>query len=111
MTGDSLRTPARVRPRLPISPLPVVSMADHRLWYAGQGGSVRSAGCDRQWQELSAARSTVAFETPRGRLTVKGKDEDPAWVPPDWHYVEQAPGAGTSTSIRASLFPPATGAS
>jgi hypothetical protein len=37
-------------------------------------------GSDGQWR----------FETPRGRLTVQAKDENPAWVPPDWHYVEQA---------------------
>src|SRR5687768_2839656 len=30
------------------------------------------------------------FETPRGRLLVQSKEEDPAWVPPDWHFVEQA---------------------
>jgi hypothetical protein len=30
------------------------------------------------------------FETPRGRLSVIGKEESPVWSPPDWHYVEQA---------------------
>ena len=70
----------------------VVSMADHRLWYkqgkeilfeapvATGSGKELVGGSAGQWR----------FETPRGRLTVKGKDEDPAWVPPDWHYVEQA---------------------
>jgi hypothetical protein len=32
----------------------------------------------------------VKFETPRGRLVVQGKEEDPSWVPPDWHFVGQA---------------------
>jgi lipoprotein-anchoring transpeptidase ErfK/SrfK len=34
------------------------------------------------------------FETPRGRLVVQSKDSNPAWVPPDWHYVEQARSRG-----------------
>jgi hypothetical protein len=30
------------------------------------------------------------FETPRGRLVVQSRDSMPVWVPPDWHFVEQA---------------------
>jgi hypothetical protein len=73
-------------------PYIVVSMADHQLWYkkgkevlfnapvATGSGKELAGGSDGQWR----------FETPRGRLTVQAKDENPAWVPPDWHYVEQA---------------------
>lgn len=76
------------------APYIVVSIADHRLWYK-QGDSVLftapvatasgkelvgGGGADQRWR----------FETPRGRLTVQSKDSVPAWVPPDWHYVEQA---------------------
>src|SRR5712671_7120169 len=93
MTGDSLKAlmndtagDATNQPYL------VVSMADHRLWYkqgkeilfeapvATGSGKELVGGSAGQWR----------FETPRGRLTVKQKDEDPAWVPPDWHYVEMA---------------------
>jgi len=67
-------------------------MADHHLWYkqgreilyeapvATGSGKELVGGSSGQWR----------FETPRGRLTVKAKDENPAWVPPEWHYVEQA---------------------
>jgi hypothetical protein len=74
-------------------PYIVVSMADHQLWYkkgsevlfnapvaTGSGKELVGGGSEGQWR----------FETPRGRLTVQAKDENPAWVPPDWHYVEQA---------------------
>ena len=73
-------------------PYIVVSMADHELWYkkgkeilfnapvATGSGKELVGGAEGQWR----------FETPRGRLTVQAKDENPAWVPPDWHYVEQA---------------------
>jgi len=73
-------------------PYLVVSMADHQLWFkkgrevlfnapvATGSGKELVGGAEGQWR----------FETPRGRLAVQGKSENPAWVPPDWHYVEQA---------------------
>jgi lipoprotein-anchoring transpeptidase ErfK/SrfK len=33
---------------------------------------------------------TWTFDTPRGKRTVRRKDENPVWVPPDWHYAEVA---------------------
>jgi hypothetical protein len=93
MTGDSLHTLMAETPAEAANqPYIVVSMADHRLWYkqgkevlyeapvATGSGKELVGGSSGQWR----------FETPRGRLVVKGKDEDPAWVPPDWHYVEMA---------------------
>lgn len=73
-------------------PYIVVSIADRRLWYrAGDSllfttrvatgtGKILAKGGGNQWK----------FETPRGRLVVISKESDPAWVPPDWHYVEVA---------------------
>ena len=70
----------------------IVSIADHRLWYrigddvvfetrvATGSGKVLAQGSTNRWK----------FETPRGRLVVLSKEQDPAWVPPDWHYVEVA---------------------
>ncbi|HLV25334.1 MAG TPA: L,D-transpeptidase [Gemmatimonadales bacterium] len=78
-------------------PYIVVSIAENMLWYK-QGDSVlfeapvatgsgkvlvKEGGADR-WK----------FETPRGRLTVLDKDEDPQWIPPDWHYIEYARNRG-----------------
>ena len=93
MTGDSLNTLINsTAAEATNQPYIVVSMADHHLWYkqgkevlfeapvATGSGKELVGGSNGQWR----------FETPRGRLTVKGKDENPAWVPPDWHYVEQA---------------------
>ena len=93
MTGDSLRALLNESPAAAANePYLVVSMADHRLWYkkgrevlfeapvATGSGKELVGGSAGQWR----------FETPRGRLTVKAKDENPAWVPPDWHYVEMA---------------------
>jgi hypothetical protein len=93
MTGDSLKTlMTETAAEATNQAYLVVSMADHRLWYkqgkeilfeapvATGSGKELVAGSAGQWR----------FETPRGRLVVKGKGENPAWVPPDWHYIEQA---------------------
>jgi lipoprotein-anchoring transpeptidase ErfK/SrfK len=93
MTGDSLKALLNeTAGEATNQPYIVVSMADHRLWYK-QGKDVlfQAAVATGSGKELvGGSAGQWRFETPRGRLTVKGKDEDPAWVPPDWHYVEQA---------------------
>ena len=71
----------------------VVSIEDHRLWFkhgdsvlfttqvaTGSGKTLDGEGSGSQWK----------FDTPRGRLSVQAKELDPAWSPPDWHFVEQA---------------------
>jgi len=30
------------------------------------------------------------IRTPIGRFRIQSKEENPMWVPPDWHYIEQA---------------------
>jgi len=93
LLSDSLRQLTSANPSdASGKPYIVVSMADHQLWYkqgkevlftapvATGSGKELVGGTEGQWR----------FETPRGRLVVQAKDENPAWVPPDWHYVEQA---------------------
>jgi L,D-transpeptidase catalytic domain len=93
MTGDSLKSlMSQTAAEATDQPYIVVSMADHRLWYK-QGKQILfdapvATGSGKEL--VGGAAGQWRFETPRGRLTVKGKDEDPAWVPPDWHFVEQA---------------------
>ena len=93
LTGDSLRTLLNESPAAAANqPYIVVSMADHRIWYK-QGKEVlfEAPVATGSGKELvGGSGGNWRFETPRGRLVVKGKDEDPAWVPPDWHYVEMA---------------------
>lgn len=75
-------------------PYIVVSIADHRLWYK-QGDSVLfeapvATGSGKVLTREEGGASHWTFDTPRGRLVVQGKDSAPAWIPPDWHYVEAA---------------------
>jgi hypothetical protein len=39
---------------------------------------------------LTYGKKTWRFETPRGTRRVLGKDKDPVWTPPEWHYAEVA---------------------
>ena len=85
--GPSADPPARNKSYI------VVSIEDHRLWYK-QGDSVlfttQVATGSGKVLEGGEGGSQWKFETPRGRLVIQAKEEDPAWVPPDWHFVEQA---------------------
>ena len=99
--NDSLQSVAATSDALPTTkPYIVVSIEDHRIWYklrdsvlfttevaTGSGKALEASGGGSHWK----------FETPRGRLVVQSKDEDPAWIPPDWHFVEQARQRGMGT--------------
>src|SRR5215213_9614710 len=39
---------------------------------------------------LAYGGRTWRFETPRGVRTVRGKEKDPVWTPPEWHFAEVA---------------------
>lgn len=69
----------------------VVSIEEHMLWYK-QGGKILYSApvATGSGKSLVVGGGGWRFETPRGRMTIKEKVEDPAWVPPDWHYVEQS---------------------
>lgn len=92
-TGDSLNKVLAAAPdSLGDQPYIVISIAENRLWYK-RGSTVlfRTRVATGTGKYLERAGGTRwKFETPRGRLVVIRKDVDPAWVPPDWHYVEMA---------------------
>ena len=69
----------------------VISLHGRRLWWIHGPDTLFSAPVavgrattlqhgDRVWE----------FSTPRGVRTIKGRQQNPVWVPPDWHYVEVA---------------------
>jgi len=91
---DSLRAElADVPPPPADSSYLVVSITDRRVWYK-RGDSVLftapvATGSGKQLVVQGGAK-VLRFETPRGRLVVQRRDSAPAWIPPDWHYQEQA---------------------
>jgi hypothetical protein len=71
----------------------VVSIHERRLWYK-RGDSVLFAapiavGSGKHLVVRGGSR-VLHFDTPRGHFTVQRLDSAPEWVPPDWHYEEQA---------------------
>ncbi len=91
---DSLSKVATSADGIPTTkPYLVVSIEDHRVWYKLRDSvlfTAQVATGSGKVLEGSAGESHWKFETPRGRLVVQAKELDPAWVPPDWHFVEQA---------------------
>ena len=69
-----------------------VSLEDKRLAYVSASGDTILAapiaiGRGGLW-ELNG--KVYDFRTPRGTRTVLAKNEDPDWIPPDWHYYERS---------------------
>jgi len=110
-SSDSLaRLVNEARTVEPDQPYIVVSIEEHQLWYkrgnevlfntqvaTGSGKTLVAGGGGKQYK----------FDTPRGRLVVQNKEIDPAWVPPDWHYEEQANkrGLGLMRMTRSTQIP------
>lgn len=113
LAGDSLAQALDESPDIPPrdKPYVVVSIEDHRLWYK-QGDSVLfttqvATGSGKVLETDAGGSNHWRFETPRGRLVVQSKEQEPVWVPPDWHFVEQAHkrGLGIRTLSRGQTIP------
>jgi hypothetical protein len=82
----------------------VVSIFDRTLWLIDGRDTLLTAPAGVGMGEARRGGRTYDFSTPRGRRTVLSKDEDPLWVPPDWHYwgmadrVRQFPAGGVQLS-------------
>ncbi|HSY51605.1 MAG TPA: L,D-transpeptidase family protein [Thermoanaerobaculia bacterium] len=69
----------------------LVSTAENRLYVRRNGQTIFQAICSTgKGTKLAVDGQTILFDTPIGRLHIVSKEENPQWVPPDWHYVEQA---------------------
>jgi hypothetical protein len=91
-----------------------VSIADHKLWLKDGDSVLFTAGVatgSGKVLEKSGGGGYWRFETPRGRLLIQSKELDPAWVPPDWHFVEQArkKGLGVVRLERGRAIPTSDG--
>lgn len=69
----------------------IVSTAENKLYVRRGGQTVMEALCSTgKGTTLAIDGKTLVFDTPIGKLHVRAKEENPQWVPPDWHYVEEA---------------------
>lgn len=69
----------------------IVSTAENKV-YVRHGGSTvfEAVASTGKGTTLAIDGRTLIFDTPIGKMRVVSKEENPEWVPPDWHYVEQA---------------------
>jgi len=69
----------------------VISLRDRRLfWMDGPDTLFVAPVAVGSGDTLSYRDRAWEFETPRGVRRVIGKEENPTWVPPLWHYVSYA---------------------
>jgi lipoprotein-anchoring transpeptidase ErfK/SrfK len=69
----------------------VVDLFDHQLYVIDREDTLRVAPAATAMNStLSYGGRTWRFETPRGVRVVHGKDKDPVWTPPEWHFAEVA---------------------
>lgn len=68
-----------------------VSTAENKVYARRNGQLVFETICSTgKNTTLVTAGGTKVFRTPIGRFRIISKEEAPKWVPPDWHYVEEA---------------------
>jgi len=69
----------------------VVSLEDKKLWViAGEDTVMTAPVAIGSGNTLTFGKNAWTFDTPRGIRTVRDKDADPHWIPPEWHYAETA---------------------
>ena len=68
-----------------------VSTAENKVYARRDGQLVFEAICSTgKNTSLVSDGQTMVFRTPIGRFHIQSKEENPMWVPPDWHFVEEA---------------------
>ncbi len=69
----------------------IVSTAENKLYVRRDGQTIFEAVCSTgKGTTLALDGKTLVFDTPIGKFHIQSKEENPVWVPPDWHYVELA---------------------
>jgi lipoprotein-anchoring transpeptidase ErfK/SrfK len=74
-----------------------VSTAENKVYARRNGQLVFEAPASTgKNTTLTANGRTMVFRTPIGRFRIISKEENPMWVPPDWHFIEEARNEGLS---------------
>jgi len=69
----------------------LVSTAENKVYVRRDRKVIFEAICSTgKGTTLVDKGRTMVFSTPIGKFRIVSKEEHPVWVPPDWHYVEEA---------------------
>lgn len=76
---------------LPHTAYIVVNTTKNRFsLYNQKGELVREGFCSSgSYTKLVSEKRTWMFKTPKGRLTILSKTENPVWAKPDWAFIEE----------------------
>ena len=74
----------------PVKPYIVVNTTGNRYSLReSNGDTIRTGGCSTGKNEvLIAGKKRIVFKTPKGMFAVLNKQEDRAWIKPDWAFIE-----------------------
>ena len=73
----------------------LVSTAENKVYVRRDRKVIFEAVCSTgKGTTLVDNGRTMVFSTPIGKFRIVSKEEHPLWVPPDWHYVEEARKSG-----------------
>jgi lipoprotein-anchoring transpeptidase ErfK/SrfK len=73
----------------------IISTAENKLYVRSGGQTIfQTVVSTGKGTTLAIDGRTMIFDTPIGKFRIRSKEENPQWVPPDWHYVEQARKSG-----------------
>ncbi len=68
-----------------------VSTAENKVYARRSGQLIFETICSTGKNTvLKEGGRTMVFRTPIGRFRIVSKEKDPKWVPPDWHFIEEA---------------------
>ena len=69
----------------------IVSTAENRLSVRRSGRTIFEAVCSTgKGTTMVVDGRKMVFDTPTGSFRIQSKEENPVWVPPDWHFIEEA---------------------
>lgn len=76
---------------LPHIPYIVVNTTKNRFYLHDRNGRlIREGFCSSgSYTKLVSEKKTWIFKTPKGRMTVLSKTENPVWSKPDWAFIEE----------------------
>ena len=95
----------KIRTQLPERPYVAIDRTNNILWLRqGDGALVReivvSAGSGGILEDPNGKRQWI-FDTPLGEFKIKGIQDDPIWIKPDWAFIEEGEPIPTDPSLRA----------
>lgn len=97
LQGEVSSADAQVRDLQDTNQVIVVSTAENKVYVRRDGKTIFETICSTgKGTTLVEEGRKMTFNTPTGKFKIISKEEAPVWVPPDWHFMEEARKTGGS---------------